>query len=254
MSQDNPFTPPGPTPTGGPEPRSVDAGRGIEWLKQGWQLFLRNPGVWIAIAVIMLIVLFVLGLIPFLGQLLVMLALPVLLGGLLQGCRALSAGAELKIDHLFAGFRDQFGPLVTVGVFYMVGGLLIGAVAVAITGGAAFTGGMVGHMAGAGMAVGGFGLAMLLIMVLGACLAMAFWFAPALVVFGGEAPMEAMKRSFSACVRNIGTFIVLAVILMVAGFIAMLPMGLGMLLLMPVVVGAAYASYLDVFGNGALVG
>jgi len=28
--------------------RTVDSGRPIEWLKRGWAIFLKNPGIWIA--------------------------------------------------------------------------------------------------------------------------------------------------------------------------------------------------------------
>ena len=73
MAEQNPFLVPGGGEAQGgnfdPAGRNVDAGRGIEWLKQGWQLFTKNPGMWIAIAVILLVIFIVLSFIPVVGGL-----------------------------------------------------------------------------------------------------------------------------------------------------------------------------------------
>ena len=78
-------------------------------------------------------------------------------------------------------------------------------------------------------------------------LAMAVWFAPALVVFRNVAPLEAMKASFFACLKNIVPFLVYGVILFVLCIVAMIPFGLGMLVMMPVMMGSVYASYVEIF-------
>lgn len=116
-----------------------------------------------------------------------------------------------------------------------------------IGGGAAVTGGLMGRGPGVGMAVGGFFVAMLVMLVLMVPLAMAVWFAPALVVFQNVAPLEAMKASFFACLKNIVPFLVYGVILFVLCVIAMIPFGLGMLVMVPVMMGSTYASYVEIF-------
>lgn len=252
MSEQNPFSVQGGGAGQGgggfdPAGRNVDAGRGLEWLKQGWQLFTKNPGMWIAIAVILMVIVVVLSLIPFVGALAVNFLMPVFAGGILLGCKSLAEGGDIAIDNLFAGFRQNTGNLVMVGVFYMVGVIIITALVFVIGGGAALTGGMIGHGAGAGMAVGGFIVAMLVFAVLLVPLAMAVWFAPALVVFHNVAPIEAMKSSFFACLKNIVPFLVYGVILFVLCFIAMIPFGLGMLVMVPVMMGSLYASYVEIF-------
>lgn len=97
------------------------------------------------------------------------------------------------------------------------------------------------------MALGGFFMAMLIMLALMVPLAMAVWFAPALVMFRNVAPLEAMKTSFFACLKNIVPFLVYGVILLVLSFIAMIPVGLGMLVLMPVMIGSVYISYAEIF-------
>ena len=56
-----------------------------------------------------------------------------------------------------------------------------------------------------------------------------------------------MKLSARACVHNLLAFIVLAVLLYVLLWVAMLPAGLGMLILIPVIAGALYAAWKETF-------
>ncbi|MBK8338350.1 MAG: hypothetical protein IPL03_18045 [Sterolibacteriaceae bacterium] len=230
-----------------PVARTVDAGRSVEWFKAGWNLFLKNPGIWIAISVIMLVTLFVLSMIPLLGQLAVLLAMPVAGGGLVLGCKSLSEGGELRIDHLLAGFQSHGASLAVVGVLYAAGGLLAFGAALLIGSGGALGGAIAQGWSGASLAAGSMALGLLVWFALSVLLGMAFWFAPALVVLRGLAPFDAMKASLGACLQNFIVFLVFGILATVAGFIAMLPMGLGLIVLAPVMIGAAYASYLDVY-------
>ncbi len=251
MAEQNPFIVPGGSEAQGGNfdsaGRNVDAGRGIEWLKQGWQLFVKNPGMWIAIAVILMVIVVVLSLIPVVGNLAVNFLMPVFAGGILLGCKSLTEGGEFGIDALFAGFKQNTTNLILVGVFYLIGMIAIMAVVFLIGGGAAVTGGLMGRGPGVGMAVGGFFVAMLVFMALMVPLAMAVWFAPALVVFHNISPFEAMKDSFFACLKNIVPFLVYGVILFVLCIIAIIPFGLGMLVMIPVMMGSVYASYVEIF-------
>ena len=251
MAEQNPFlVPSGSSEAGGsfdPAGRTVEAGRGLEWLKRGWQLFTRNPGMWIAIAVILMVIVIVLSFVPVVGTLAVNFLMPVFAGGILLGCKSLSEGGELGIDTLFAGFKQNTTNLILVGVFYLVGVVAITLLVFLIGGGAALTGGLLGRGPGVGMAVGGFFVAMLVMLALLVPLAMAVWFAPALVVFHDVAPLEAMKASFFACLKNIVPFLVYGIILFVLCMIAMIPFGLGMLIMLPVMMGSLYASYVEIF-------
>jgi uncharacterized membrane protein len=101
-------------------------------------------------------------------------------------------------------------------------------------------GGMMAAM-GAGM------LVMLLVLAVSLLLGMAFWFAPALVVFKGTPPMDAMRASFAASLKNIVPFLIYGLIYIVAAIVASIPFGLGWLVLVPVLMLTAYTSYKDVF-------
>ena len=101
--------------------------------------------------------------------------------------------------------------------------------------------------AGLGILLGGSLFALLLSSLLLIPLWMAMWFAPALVLFNGMSPIEACKASFAACLKNILPFLILGLIAFVLCFFAALPVGLGFLVLIPVLAGTAFASYQDVF-------
>lgn len=250
MSEQNPFLVPatGEASSGfAPEGRGVDAGRAIEWLKAGWGYFLKNPGIWIGMTVAMMAIGMVLGFIPIVGQLAVNFLMPVFAAGLLLGCKSLRDGGELRFDHLFAGFKQNTGNLIMVSIYYLIGVVVVSVLTFMVGGGAAMTGAMMGNGIGAGVAFSGLLFALLIMLALLTPLIMAVWFAPALVVFRNVAPIPAMKASFAACLKNLLPFLVFGVVVLVLAFVASLPLMLGWLVLLPVLVGSHFSSYLDLF-------
>jgi uncharacterized membrane protein len=227
--------------------RTVPAGNAFEWLKQGWAIFLANPGVWIAMTVIFFVIYLGLSIVPLVGPLAAHLLTPVLGAGLLLACAKVSNNETLEIPHLFAGFKQNTNNLIMLGVLYMAGMLAIFAIA-ALPGAGGIAGGMMlGNSAGVGMALGGMMLAFLVSLALSIPLVMALWFAPALVVFNNMQPVPALKASFDACMKNMMVFLVYGLITIVLCFFAALPLLLGFLVLVPVLAGSLYASYKDIF-------
>jgi uncharacterized membrane protein len=234
------------------EPRSVDAGRGISWWSEGWALFMRNAGLWIVLALILLVIMIVLSLIPFLGSIAASLLTPVFMGGWMLAARKLEAGGTLVVGDLFTGFQDKLTPLLVLGalllagsviIFFVVGALGIGAVMGVVAGSTQSSTGGVLAAIGAGM------LALMAGLLLGVLLTMAFWFAPALVVFRNVAPVDALRASFLANLKNLVAFLLYSVIYVVAAIVASIPFGLGWLVLVPLSLLTIYVSYTDVFGR-----
>ncbi len=81
---------------------------------------------------------------------------------------------------------------------------------------------------------------------------MAYWFAPILVAFHELAPLDALKLSFRACLHNILPFSVYALISMVLLILAVIPLGLGLLVLIPTMTASLYVSYRDIFNVNAI--
>src|ERR1044071_8487008 len=98
-----------------PAGRAVAAGRGWSWIAEGWELFRRQPGAWIALVVVALLIFIGMALIPFLGSLAGAVLTPVFAGGVFVACRERDQGRPLSVSHLFAGFRERFGTLLSIG-------------------------------------------------------------------------------------------------------------------------------------------
>lgn len=224
-------------------------------------MFTGAPGVWLAIAVLYLVIMVMLSFVPVLGSLATTLLAPVFAGGVLAGCRAADRGGELTVAHLFAGFADRLWPLMMVGLLYLVGTLAIVAVvgallfaAVGMTGIAALLTGdpmQAGLAAIAALGVGAL-LAVLLGLLLGIPLLMAFWFAPALVALRNDEPLAAAKASFDACLRNMLPMLVYSLLGLAFAIGASIPLLLGWFVLGPVFAGSFYASYKDIFEMGSV--
>jgi len=204
--------------------------------------------VWIGLTVVALIIMIVLGIIPLVGSLALAVLGPVFAGGVMIGCRALSEGGELEFAHLFAGFRDKFGALAAVGALNLAAQIVIMLVVTLITGAsmfAMFAGGG-GEVRNPGAAMGLL-LAVLIMLALMVPVWMAVWFAPALVALNGRGAVEALKESFSGSLKNIVPFLLYGVVLMIASVVAAIPLGLGYLVLVPVIIGSLYTSYRDIY-------
>jgi hypothetical protein len=229
--------------------RAVGAGQGWTWIAEGFGLFRKAPGIWIALVVILFVILVVLAFIPLLGAVATFLVVPVFVGGLLLGCQALQGGGELEIAHLFAGFKAHTGNLIVLGALAIAGWIIVMLPVVMIVGTGAVLAVLRGDAAGVAALGGSVMLASLVALALSIPIYMALWFAPALVVLRGLAPIEAIKESFFGCLKNILPFLVYSIVLMVLGIVASIPLGLGWLVLGPILIASVYTSYRDIYGN-----
>lgn len=236
-----------PAPAFNGNSRVVPPGNAFDWLRQGWALFAANPGLWIGLTIVLLVIVLGVQIVPLVGTLAAHLLMPVLGAGLLLVCRKIDEEERVQIDDLFAGFKQNAGPLVMVGVLYMLAMLAIVVIVVAVGGGSVAGGLLSAQPAGLGVIFGGLMLSLLLSLALSVPVVMAIWFAPALVFFNNMQPVEALKASFEACMKNVLAFLVYGLIVLVLAFFAALPVGLGFLVLIPVLAGSVYAAYRDVF-------
>ena len=105
--------------------RKLPAARGLVWIKGSWELFRRQP---LRLLLISLFFQFLLGLsqASTLGML-VILCLPILSAGMLHAFFMVDCGAKPLLAVLFMPFtaKKSVGPLLLLGAFVMVLGLLI---------------------------------------------------------------------------------------------------------------------------------
>ena len=243
------------------EVRVVAAGKGWQWIVDGFALFRKNPAMWIALTVALALIWVVSLFIPLLGPLLFTLLSPLFFAGLMTGCRAVESGEALEIQHLFAGFKQQAAPLVTIGGVYLVGTIIVMGIVLIAAGGSMLPT-VLSKGAGADIETLRAAMRSLAIaLAFGAAvylpLIMLIWFAPPLVMFEGMAPVAAMKLSFAACLRNTVPFLVygLAILGMwivmslpaVAGVVGSLLVVALLIASIPVLICSIYASYKDIF-------
>jgi uncharacterized membrane protein len=229
-----------------PGGQSRPAANGWSWIAEGWELFKRQPGMWIGIVLLLFVIFVAAAFIPLVGNFAMTLFGPVFAAGIMVGCKALDSGEDLELGHLFAGFRERTGTLIGVGALY-----LAATIAVVIVVSLLMGVGMMTMMGGDPQAVEAMGitfvLALLIMMALLLPVVMAVWLAAPLVVFHDQGAIDAMKGSFTGCLKNILPFLLYSVVLFVLMIIATIPLGLGWLVLGPVFAASIYASYRDIY-------
>ena len=231
------------------EAKTVDVSRGIAWFTGGWRIFMKNPGLWIVLGVITLIIAVALFLLPFVGMLALSLLMPVFAAGLLYAAREADEGRTLDVAHLFQGFRekDRLTPLLSLGGVALAGTVVSLALFIMIGGGS-----MLAMMAGGqremmGGAIAGMLLALPVVLGVQLLVALALIYAVPLVMFRGVPASQAMGSSLRANLRNILPLLVSGVLYLFVAVLATIPFLLGWLVLLPVSVGMLYRSYKDLY-------
>lgn len=228
-------------------PRTVGAGRGFGWLGEGWTLFREAPGTWIGVIVVWLLISIVINLIP-LVNVLSNLIYPVLAGGLMVGCHSLAQRQGLTLNHLFEGFRRNFGTLVLIGLFSLIATLVVLSVAfIGILGTSGAVGILLEQDTSATPDPMLILMAVLIVLALLIPLMMALWFAPALAILHNVPALRAMSLSFRGCLRNLLPFLTYGIGGLGLGILATIPLGLGWLVLMPVFITSTYVAYRELF-------
>ena len=207
------------------EPRKVAWGEGASWIGRAWRMFMLRPWLWIGMVFVMFLIQMALSLIPFVSIVANLLPL-FFVGGFMLSCDALQEGGELEFGYLFSGFKYKFNELAVLTLLY----ILFVFVAVIVAGIllAVFAAGMDWNEFSAAIRNSGapdmsfvllmvlFGLIVLLFVI---PLVMMVWFAPALITLHDVPPFEAMKMSFKGCLRNMGAFVVNALVWLGAGIV-----------------------------------
>ena len=239
--------------------------RGFAWLREGLLIWRRNPALLTFASFGYLLMLVLVSIVPFIGQVLASLLMPVLSLGVLNTCLAIDKGRKAGPDVLFSGFQQNLPALGMIGAAYLAGSLLVLLLTSLADGGALLqimTSG--GKLDPETATSSGFTLALLIAITLSTPVMMAYWFAPLLAGWWKIPAPKAMFFSFFACLRNWRPFLAYSIGL--ALFAALLPgllLGIiGMvsptlatllsvplpLLLVPMIFGSFYANARDIFG------
>lgn len=241
------------TPSGSenfiPEGRAAGGG-GWSWIADGWSLVKQSMGAWIGVFVIFAVIVIVLSFIPIIGPLALNLLTPILIGGVMLGCEAVRQGQPFTVNHLFAGFSRNAGKLAGIGAFMVLAYIAMFAI-LAVIFGTAIVGMFMGGMNSDPAAVAAMGMTLMLAVLVMAALSiplyMAVWFSYPLIAINDFTVGQALKASFFACLKNILPFLLYGIVMFLLAVAASIPLGLGWLLLGPVLLASLHTSYRDIF-------
>lgn len=292
------------------EIRKLPIGQGLAWFKQALDLGARNPKAVFGAALLLMAALYLLALLlalaasavarpapgaePDLARvmlvfvpvfLLLMLLLPVLLGGLMHVIREAEAGRPVRARDLFAPFRQGRAPrLALLGLVQVALAMLGGLVMVSLAGAdylrdymAAMRGAMSGSIPVMPQPAHP-GLLMLVQLVFNYFSYAIMLLSVPLLLFTGTSLWQAIKGSLQAAVRNVapnllagvlfvlGAIVAAIVVALLGGLVALLGnlvheavggalvalvfIGFGAVLLV-VLTGGAYLAWRDTFGDRA---
>jgi hypothetical protein len=252
---------------------------GYRWFREGISLFLKQPWPWLALVGVSFLGTVILSTLPVLGLIAVFLLLPGLAAGFMLAAQAAAGNQPIAFPHLIAGFRQAARPLIAVGgANFLV--TLMGMLIISL-GWSDELSRLLELMRSTTpdelameQALAELTVPSLLSLALLLPLAMANWFAPALIVFRNLAAGQAMRLSLLASLRNFWPFLVYGVLLfLLDAVVSLLLRGLlgvlgqiggeavvsavGMLLVFPILctfftlmLAAMYISYGDVFEAG----
>ena len=269
--------------------RKVSASAGAEWLLGGFGLLRQSPlGLGLLGVIWGLIALLVaestrLGMGTFLLlELAMLLAGPLLMGGMVSAVRSVDRGGKAEPGQLLQGFREgRVLPLLAtllpniaavvlcmLLLYVMVGAGAVENLASAVE--RASTQGAADPSMFGGFPYGRFFLWLLLSLLIGIVAGFFTFVAVPEIMFTRSSALAAMQRSFRACVSNLPAFIVMLVLLVIAvvavyiavliiGFLASLVAGqaamqvvvqlLTTAVLMPVAMGTVYTAWKQMLGD-----
>ncbi|MEC5385549.1 BPSS1780 family membrane protein [Uliginosibacterium sp. H3] len=241
--------------------RKLSASQAFSWLGSGWSLFIGQPVQWalmaLAVFIIMALVSTVLVPLPIIGPMAGPVLFVLLTGGMLSAAERQSRGETVRFLHLFDGFRVHGGSLALVGVLFsiplvlmllvvqlaLVGGLLAGVLGAVL--GSALSSLLSAATAFISVLVTGLGVSVFIYLLM----ILALVNAPALVTYRALPPLEALGLSLKASLRNLGATLLFGLLMYVLFAVSLMPAGLGVLIFIPVSVGALRQACLDMYGD-----
>jgi len=235
------------------EIKSCSIGTGSHWVGEAWRLFKLQPGAWIGLFIVYMIIMLVLSWIPLVNFLSGIIT-PLFTGGWMIAAMNCDRNASAKVDDLFAGFSKNSGALALVGVISIAMEFLImlvlGVVLVSIVGMNEMMS-MANSPEQISQLMPILTIFFLLFMALILPVVMMVWYAPVLVVQHNIGAWDAMVKSFFACLKNVLPLTYYSLIMLILLFAAMIPLMLGLLIVIPMIMISVYTSYKDIFLENA---
>jgi hypothetical protein len=228
----------------------VKATRGAGWLMEAFNFFRAKPLAWIGLCAGWVVITFGLILVPLVGGVVANFLQPVFFASFAIAAFKQAAGEDVIMGDLFSGFRRNVRSLVNLGALLLIAEIAIFAL-----------------MALLGLPVAGaserdFTLKdyveslkgkewiLMLGFVLTAMVKGALWFAPPLIAFHDMTTSQAIRWSVYAAISNLGAMVAYGLALAAIFMVGLIPWGLGLFVVIPLMVISTFAGYREVFEAG----
>lgn len=196
---------------------------GLAWIACGWNQVRHNPELWLGMALVYFLIALALKLIPFMGNLVLILISPLLLAGALTAARAnpapgspppAAAARSEKLRYVLSRYlqqparqlfqlctrEDKVFSLIIVCILALGLVMVVGIAEYLLTGGSIISGLTSSKLAAPLRPM--FVIGMVIVVTLYVLLAMSVFFVVPLTLFQDREPMAALAESFLACHRN----------------------------------------------------
>lgn len=231
-----------------PNGRSLPAGRGAAWIGDAWRLLKAAPGMWAAAMLLLLVFYVVISIIP-LVNIFSSFVGPFVTAGIAMAADEQRRNGTFEIGTLMGGFKRNPGSLLAVAGVLFVLMIVIVLVVMLTIGGTVASQLFMGKQAEAAAALmaPGYLLMVLICLALALPVIAATYLAPALIVLHDQPAMTAMKMSLIGSVKNIVPGIVFGLCGLGLTILAAIPLGLGLLIVFPLMFITNYTVYRDIF-------
>jgi len=223
------------------------------WYKAGWRLFLINPSTWIFYTFLWVLLAIFLWQIPILGRVAWWMINPALYAGFLYEAAEMKQGRPLAVNRFFIGLTDKTTrlPLLTLGIITLAAYVFLNVVTMVDPTLYSTIESLLRADASSGIAAIVINLLVrcVLVFIILALATMALLYSCPAIMFAGSDAFDAMMNSFETCASHWRAFAAFMGIFIGLAIAAMIPMGLGLLVLMPVTFCAAYASFQTLYGS-----
>jgi len=222
---------------------------GRQWIGNAWKMFVVHPGSWIALLSAWAVLSLLLSLVPYVGREIVVMLQPAFFAGFVIAARDQERGLPVTLSCLFAGFRFNGRALLILGAVI----LLLRSLLLLLTGLVDFPDTPIGPNGLPDMlALFAQFDATLWVVFLGTMAVTtlidgALWFTVPLLALYPMRPDHAIRWSFYAFLGNFLPLLVFALCMVGLVVIGSIPLGLGMIIVVPLYALAHYTSFRQVF-------
>lgn len=208
----------------------VPARTGLQWVRTGVRVFLRQPIALSALFVTTMAAMSLFTVLPLIGPAIALALLPAATLAMMVAAAQASQGSTPTPALILVAFRtgrQRLRAMMALGAMYAVGFLIVMGISALVDGGQfaqVYLGGQ--PLTREVAESGAFQAAMWVSLLLYVPLSLLFWHAPGLVHWHNVPPVKALFFSIVACVRNLGAFTVYGIawvgVFLAAGILASL--------------------------------